>query len=1228
LSGPNDSLSIAFGPQIPATPAPGSFIIAGSGLKGAPATLDATLGLPLTSATIATSQVNYDTINLGTSDTVVTLVGSGLDTFSFGALSPTPNGLTINFSGETANQTLTFMPGTLEGTDTVLGGTGANDTVTSLNLIGNEMLTMTGVENYITSFVPGHATIPAVPGVSPAIPAVAAPAFDGTNVTGLLTLTAEQPGTAVAPITLNHMGFDFNTLTVDGVAGLTTVNYTHDPAAMLTVNYDEMSPIGPFLTNFLGLAVTNVTDVWVNFANGASLVSPFGAISLDNKFTTTLTLDNSGNYTTDQANISATVYLTESTGPSHPLGDAALTNLDVRADGSFATMSLVDGPYQSAYSELIPISINSVLVEATNLASGAYINGAGGTDPAVDIIGGGIVTLTVDTGILGTFATAEINTAPSLDPAVFAAGPIGTINVHSDGYKSNAIIIGGEGGVANGQTDFPIILGPAGINLLEVTANGTGSLAEITTYPISPFEPLDVLGFAGVATSGYIHTLNVQGLGANSDAHISGGEFGVVAFGAIGSVLVSAANTDAVAYIAAGPEGEGAGLAAYNYTDIPQQLRPIDQYAIHDITVSATGQGSIADISGFFGVEAFGQIASVLVSADATLSSASIVGDEVGLWAAQNIASIVVNATMVDASAFIEGTGDATGIVVIGGGIGFLTIDASGQDSNAWVSGSDNSDGYGVDVFGPNSDINTLNVLATNTGASAWIYGGFRGVYISEDLTGTLTVNASGPSSYAAISTDTSSGDIALYIGGDANTIVVQAGGGLYHGAGINEAFIGTDFNSNDGEAAEYGMYVRGHVVSLTVQASGTSSFAYIGNYSDDDGSHGGNYIGGNLGTLLVDTTAGGVLGIAHLYDTYVGGTIGSITVEALGYFSEARAHISTGLDTAETSPLNVAGPITLLAAGTGGPAVVDFNYQGELALTTVSLVASAGANLVAGTPADQVNFWLDLAQDNYSGVLMAGGHGNVFIQTYGQSFVSLDASANTGTVDLLVHNADDSSMPMTIWTGAGHNFIQVGSSSGTLAGTDSTGANSPGSDPSTINITAGSHTVIDLSNQDISLYPANAGQATLIVNGFVNNGTDIFSFGFTTDTTNGEWNGSQGVNFGTEGLVTGNAVFPSAVANMVALAENIYFPAGDETKPEWVFAYTESGPANNPTDTGYLMYNGGSGDTVKEIIQLNGVTSFNATLDIHGTAIPLTPGDLLTGHPPAYYHFSGDAPT
>lgn len=1224
------SLDIGFGLQQGQTPT-GNFIIAGSGASATNmATLDAT-SVPgysneLTAAVIATSNTNFDTINLGTADALVTLLGTGMDDFSFGALKST---VEIDFRQETNNQILWFVSGQLDHNNTVLGGAGANDIVVSNGTAVADGLTMSGVENYVTSFLTGGS-------------------FNGANVTGLLTLTANQPGTTVVPITLTHMGGEFDALNINGIAGAASVTYTHEagsttvptpinfvPAPELTVTYGETgvtAPTGPYLTNFAGLTVTGLSELTVNFDNGASFSNTgpttIGAVTIDNTFTTDLTLNAGGGLIDNSppstptpspyappapggANVTATVYITSY---------AALQNLTVESIGdnaSYTTMDLVAGPNQSPFEELAPLGpqgstgINDVTVAAgvnqtggtvggTTLAnftptgapgsstavteSFAFIDNSKGSDDAVAILEGGINNVTVVSG--GVVSEAEI-LGGTEGNGVSASGMINHVNVAAWNFDSVAVIASGSelgAGVVSGSTTWPIGQGPGGIGDVTVNAAGPVSFAEIAGI------------FAGVATSGNIgnvgtvSTLNHPGqsptgivvetaaTGFTAHAAIVGFEYGVAAQGTIGLVEVQANGVNSTADIDPSVN-EGIGVFAANNFD--QKFLSGQVVGIETVLVQANASGASAYIyGGHSGVVTYGEIGALTVNASAEASFAGITGDDGnGVEAVKNIGTLLVSTgggpdQAINAQAEIYGA--ENGVLVYIGGIGNLTVLAAASGSSAEIHGND---GAGVllenveTLFPPTAtgggDIGVLAVVAGESSASN------TGYYLPAR-------NSEARIHGSEVGVEITDGDI--------GKLIVTAGS------------LGSDAHIFGGFASHgTGVAVEGTISSITLTASGNGNFSDVGHGHDQHDVSGGlAYIDG--GDMALDVsgiinritlTASGASSSASIGhygghedgftfgESQVGG-IGALTVTASGYYSVAELYhtiVDGSIGAVKVSATGVSsfarvhldgfdsnapnGPVTLIA--NNAHSTVDFNYGGENALSTITVTSTLAS--------DTVNLYLDQASDNYSGAITeTAGAGTLNVHVYGQSFVTLDAHLATG--DLNIYVLDTGTDPsnatgqMFITTpGAGSsNFIEVGNGS-TLNGTSG-----PGTVANYITLTAGSANVLDFSNLLDQFNGVHSTQPTEVVTGFVGvaeGGGDSIAFGMSNGGSDEPENGLGIVS--TANYDGSNATnflaltSESSVANLIN--DSIVYFATHNGHPDFTYGVV----GNN----GYVVFNG-----------------------------------------------------
>jgi hypothetical protein len=540
----------------------GSFSI-NSGVSAAnPGTIDATgttvfangLANALTSASIDTAGSNWDTINLGTNAHLVTLTGSGLDAFSFGAL-PTSGGLNVDFHTMTGSQTLTFQPGALN-TNTgnvvsIEGGLGTGDTVTANGMTGTEALTMSGVENLVTAFV-GSNTV-----------------FDGTNVLGLTTMTvngAVQPG---VNDTFNNMHTDL-TLNINGPV-LTVVFNDIGPAGSLTVNFGGNDAA----ITFAGLRVSDLASLTVNFNDvaGFTVGSAVGQIFVDPVLTTSLTVNNQAPGAIDFVALG---------------GTAALTDLTVIATGAGSTMHVTDF--------LFPIVVNvagsNINIVAPVFESTAWLSGI--ADLSNLSAFNTVNVLAEDSKSTAFLGPDSIHALPFAGDDLSTPGGVHQINVEATGTSAFADLV-----------HFDVV---ASIGSINVAASGDGSLARIDTGTIvhGSVQTIDVTASGSHSLAVFdnldtltIGTVNVTASGVESAAGIAD-LFGLT--GNVTEIDVTASDTSSFAgVIVPGPILVSAGdLSTVNVTASggdSAALLTFPDFAfssVNQVNVTASGENSFA----------------------------------------------------------------------------------------------------------------------------------------------------------------------------------------------------------------------------------------------------------------------------------------------------------------------------------------------------------------------------------------------------------------------------------------------------------------------------------------------------------------------------------------------------------------------------------------------------------------------------------------------------------
>jgi len=469
----------------PSAPTPAIF-----GLLDATGTVAGVNGQPnaLTGANIKfDGPINWININLGTNAHNVTMTGDAQDFIGFGAL-PTSGGLKVDWHTMTANQIITFQPGALN-TNTgnavqLLGGSGTGDSVTALGMTVSEKLTMSGVENLTTSFLTDTV-------------------FDGTNVTGLHTVTVAAPDVFASFI---NMAADFSALNITGPVEPVLVSYAAT-APNLTVTFSgNATPV-----QFDGLQVQNVTNVKVDFNDAGGFSGPTGTIFVDPGHTKVLTVENLANGSDDFV---------------HLAGTTGLTDLTVNAVGSDATMSITGD-----------VTIATVAANVTVAAIGD--DSFATFDDAIIDDDGGFGTVTVLAS--GTGSDADMET-------VSTERDVGLVSIRAEGAGSSA--------------DLDKLTVDGSIGIINVIASGAGAFASLSSIDAPSFigqinvtasGPNSTASISNMSTSGDVGSITILASGTGSSADFGDGTATVS--GNVGTISVLATANDAFAELDLDVEG-------------------------------------------------------------------------------------------------------------------------------------------------------------------------------------------------------------------------------------------------------------------------------------------------------------------------------------------------------------------------------------------------------------------------------------------------------------------------------------------------------------------------------------------------------------------------------------------------------------------------------------------------------------------------------------------------
>lgn len=363
-------------------------------VAGATGDLDVSDGNGIEAVTIATSGTNNVTLTAGTAAATVTVSGSGTNTIDISGPDSVAGLLTLDASTSTA--TNTFLMGvTLQTTDTIKGGTGA-DTL-SANFTGATLVkpTITGVETINADFD-------------------AAAILNLENATGV-TAIALAGGTANATIT--KVASTVTSLTATTATGTNDISFTYADAsaALLTTTlgtkaataYDDINLVNTsgLILNSTGAGGVTVDDINLNGDQSEITITTNGALTINNDINVA-SGDVGAVTVTANKNLDATLNINSGTvGAVSVTAAASVTNVDfqVNADeatGGDITVTVGAASNVSAGFYAAEGDIGNVTMSA---AAGANI------DSYISTSGGDIGDVTVTSTGTNTDAAVDVN---------------------------------------------------------------------------------------------------------------------------------------------------------------------------------------------------------------------------------------------------------------------------------------------------------------------------------------------------------------------------------------------------------------------------------------------------------------------------------------------------------------------------------------------------------------------------------------------------------------------------------------------------------------------------------------------------------------------------------------------------------------------------------------------------------------------------------------------------
>lgn len=423
-------------------------------VAGATGDLDVSDGNGIEAVTIATSGTNNVTLTAGTAAATVTVSGSGTNTIDISGPDSVAGLLMLDASTSTA--TNTFLMGvTLQTTDTIKGGTGA-DTL-SANFTGATLVkpTITGVETIKADFD-------------------AAAILNLENATGV-TAIALAGGTANATIT--KVASTVTSLTATTATGTNDISFTYADAsaALLTTTlgtkastaYDDINLVNTsgLILNTTGAGGVTVDDINLNGDQSEITITTNGALTVTNDINVA-SGDVGAVTATANKDLSTTINIGSGTvgAVSLTVADSADVFLDINADeatGADFTVSVgADSVSGDANLDVTEGDIGNVTL---------VVGAESSFDVDADTDGGDIGDLTVT--VTGTDSKAALDVAAtwvsdgkgnyanggnigdiSLD--ITGENAQGNVNADADGGNIGNVVMNITGVDASGYVDL------------------------------------------------------------------------------------------------------------------------------------------------------------------------------------------------------------------------------------------------------------------------------------------------------------------------------------------------------------------------------------------------------------------------------------------------------------------------------------------------------------------------------------------------------------------------------------------------------------------------------------------------------------------------------------------------------------------------------------------------------------------------------------------------------
>jgi hypothetical protein len=751
------------------------------------------------------------------------------------------------------------------------------------------------------------------------------------------------------------------------------------------------------------------------------------------------------------------------------------------------------------------------------------INGPTGSQE-VDYVSGAAATLAVT---YGPGSTAYDTTFEGL--SVTNVKDL-TVTLNVGGTASNTMVVSGD-----------IVLDKNVTTALTVV--NSGSLDSITTtIDVKKVDSLDSLIIratgessnltisADVATNHNtqgLQNLEVTASGANSAAELYQWDYNGAT--SLSTALTSLGNVMSLATLAI--TASGASSVAW-----------VDDYIfsvgdMSSVSISATGDNAYAYLYATMSVS--GNVGALNITASGQ-SSYAFFYDAVNVFG--DLGPVTITASGVNSYAYIDSTLSVTG------SIGDITITASGDNAQAWV----------TDYIFASGDVASLTLTASGASASAYIDSGFT---VSGDV-GPITLTASGTSSSVFVETVKVAGSVdsidvtasahsayaaayTVVIGGDLGSVHVTASGSSSD-ANIELTTVSGDVGdivfTASGHSADAYLYttslINGNLGSLSMVASGSTSYASFDGYTMT--------IAGNVGTVNITASGKDAYASATMY---VSGNVGTINITASGATSSAYAWLS------QNDGNMTVGTLNMTSSGVNAEAYLSLDTgSGVLATATIAATKlGADASMYftgntfgsiatsTSTATSSVYLYLD-STGSAGGTVTGTGPGTLRVDIAEKAVASVNASGESGQVQVYTLDITKATTAMSITTGSGNDIVEGGKGVDTFA------------------VGAGADTII-FSNVDTT-----AGASTLSAP------TDIIASGFTS--------GLDHLDFTTAGSATNYAEQLTPAATLAALVT-----AADTALNGTVQYYF--GVVG--TD-GYLVYDAdGTGQTV--LLKLTGVT-------------------------------------